>query len=159
MVGVLLAVAFLFVFVIPEYREAARLRVRIAETKLDVEVRTRLAPVLAKLVKAEAALGKIDLPSKPVPMPLAEVDQLTARFDAMAKPLGLRLMAVTPQANSAGKNGRLAVNLRLLGTMDGFHEFLTTLSRFAPLVSVESSATVVGEEGRELLLKCWLAVR
>lgn len=159
LVGVLLAVCFLLVFVIPEYREAARLRIRIAETKLDIDVRTRLAPMLAKLAKAEAGLPKSNLPAKPEPMPLADVDRLTELLDALAKPVGVRLAAVTPQANSAGKNGLLAVDLRLLGNMDGFHDFLVALGRFGPLVSVESATTMVGADGRELLLKCWLAVR
>lgn len=159
LVGVLLAVCFLFVFMIPEYRHAARLRVRIDEAKRDVAIRAKLAPFLARLRKAEAELPKNVTASKPTPMPLADVDRLTELLDALAKPVGVRLAGVTPRANSAGKNGLLAVDLRLLGPVGGLHDFLLALGRFDPLVSVASATTMVGPDGRELLLKCWLAVR
>lgn len=159
LVGLLLAVGFLLVFVLPEYRDAARLRDAITETRLDIDIRTKLAPMLAKLAKVEAELPKDEKPAELKPMPLTDVDRLTELLDELAKPAGVRLAAVTPQANSAGKNGLLAVDLRVLGAMSGLHAFLAALGRFESLVSVESATTMVGGDGREMLLKCWLAVR
>jgi hypothetical protein len=157
--GAVVAVGFLVVFVIPEFREAGRLREAIAGIKADIDIQTRLAPVRAKLRKDASVLPKSgELPTIE-PMPLSDVGRLTELLDELAKPAGVRLAAVTPEANSAGKNGMLAVDLRLLGSLGAMHEFLLGLTRFPPLVSIESATTMVGQDGRELALKCWLAVR
>jgi hypothetical protein len=157
--GVLLTGAFVAVFLLPEYRQAARLRQAIAETRADIAVQTRLAPVRARLRQAEAALPESGLMARPEPLSLTDVGRLVEIFDDLAKPTGLRLTAVMPEANSVGKNGLLAVDLRLLGPLGATRDFFTALGRFAPLVAIESATTLVGQDGRELALKCWLVVR
>lgn len=157
--GVLVALGFLAVFVIPEYREAGRLRQQIVVAKADIEIQSRLAPLRAKLTKAESVLGLGGLTVKAEPMPLRDVGRLTEIVEGLAKPAGLRVASVSPEPNSAGRNGLLAVNIRLLGAMAAIREFLLSLCRFGPLVSIESATSVVGADGRELSLKCWLSVR
>ena len=157
--GALVAVGFVVVFLMPEYRESAQLRLRIAELRADLDLQRQLVPIRAALRQAEAGLPPADLTVKPASLPLAEVGRLTEIMTELAKPSGLTVDAVSPDASSVGKNGRLAVTARLRGSMEAMREFLLALCRFAPLVKIESAATQVGRDGRELSLKCWLAVR
>jgi len=157
--GLVVAVGFVAVFLIPEYREAATLRMRIAALHSDIEIQRQLAPVRASLKKAEGSLPPGNLRLEPEPLPLSEIGQLAVIMGGMAKPLGLTVDSVSPDASSVSKNGQLAVKVQLRGALESMREFLLALCRFAPLVKVESATTQLGGDGRELTLKCWLAVR
>jgi hypothetical protein len=158
-VGALVALGFVAVFLLPEYRQAARLRLDLIELRADLDIQRRLAPVRASLQKSEAALPPADLRVTPGTLPLSEVGRLAEIVGELAKPSGVSVDAVSPDASSVGKSGRLAVTVRLHGEMEAMRTFLLSLCHFAPLVKVESGSTQMGRDGRELTLKCWLAVR
>lgn len=157
--GVVVAVGFVAVFLIPEYREASLARFRIAALRSDLDIQRQLAPVRASLKVAEASLPADDVLVTPEALPLSEVGRLVEIIGDMAKPLGLSVDGVTPEAASAGKNGRLAVKVQLRGAMESLRAFMLALCQLPSLVKVESASTQMGQDGRELTLKCWLAVR
>lgn len=159
LVGIFFAAAFVIVFLLPDYRGAARLREGIAALRTEVALKQTMVPLQLRLGKAEVLLPKT-LPSvKLTPLPLAELNRLSERIGELAGPAGLQVVSVAPEAASAGKNGLLSVRLRLLGPITGIRTFLLALGRFGPLVSIQNASTKVGADGRELTLTCWLAVR
>lgn len=158
-VGILFAVGFVIVFLIPDYREAARMRQERIELQAEINLQKQLVPLREKLLKADATLAKGNFLVKAEPLPLSEVGQLTARIGDMAKPAGLRVASVSPEVEAAGKRGLLAVHLRLLGPIGGMRDFLLSLARFGSLVAIEKASTKLGQDGRELTLTCWLTVR
>jgi hypothetical protein len=101
--GLVVAVGFVAVFLIPEYRAAAALRLRIAALRSDIEIQRQLAPVRANLKKIEASLPSGNLRVEPEPLPLSEIGQLAVIMGGMAKPLGLTVDSVSPDASSVGK--------------------------------------------------------
>lgn len=158
-VGVLIALGFVAVFLIPEYRESERLRREIAVIRANLETRRQLEPVVRALREGEAGMPQIGDVGGGARLPLSEVGQLTDVFDGMATSLGLRVASVSPDASSVTNNGLLAVRVGLVGEADAFREFLLALGRYAPLTRIESANTVVGRNGREYSVKCWLAVQ
>ena len=158
-VGAAVALGFLTVFLLPEYREVERLTVQAASLRQTLDERAELEPVAKALSEAQSrvrdtgAVGGLDK------MPLADVERLTAIFDELAKPFGLRVATVSPDAASVTRDALLAVRLGFVGPPDGARRFMLALGGFGPLIKVESAATVYGREGREFSIKCWLAVR
>ena len=158
-VGAAVAVGFLVVFLVPEYRDNAALTDKTAELRLALEERRQLEPVVKTLADAQAKVRAVGPVGGQVKLPVAEVGRLTAVFDAMATPLGLRVVTVSPDAASVTRDGLLAVRLGLMGQPEAMRRFLLELGGYGPLVKVESAATLIGREGREYTLKCWLAVQ
>jgi len=159
LVGIFFAAAFVIVFWLPNYQAASLLRREIVALRAEVAFQQQLVPLQVKLRQAEASLPS-DLPTVKVePLPLSELGRLAERIGDLAKPAGLQVAAVSPEASSAGKQGLLSVRMRLLGPMDGVRSFLVALGGFGPLVEIQSASTKVGQDGRELTLTCWLAVR
>ena len=158
-VGAAVALGFLAVFLLPEYREIEQLTVRTAALRQTLDDRVQLEPVAKALGETQAKVRDVGQVGGRDKLPLADLERLTAIFDALAKPHGLRLSAVSPDAASVTRDGLLAVRLAFLGTPEAARQFMLDLGGFGPLVKVESAATVFGREGREFTLKCWLAVR
>ena len=158
-VGAAVALGFLAVFLLPEYKEIEVLTARTASLRQALDERAQLEPVAKALAVAQSKVRDVSPVGGRDKLPLADVERLTVIFDELAKPHGLRLSAVTPDAASVTREGLLAVRLAFLGTPEGARRFLLNLGGFGPLVKVESAATVFGREGREYTLKCWLAVR
>lgn len=158
-IGLLIALGFVAVFLVPEYREAERLRREIAVTRANLETRRQLEPVMKALREAESGMPQVGETGGAGRLALSDVGRLTDVFDGMATSLGLRVASVSPDASSVTKNGLLAVRLGLVGQADAFREFLLALGRYAPLVKIESANTMIGRDGREYSLKCWLAVQ
>ena len=158
-VGAAVALGFLAVFLLPEYHEIEQLTVRTAALRQALDERAQLEPVAKALAEAQGKVRDVGQVGGQGKLPLADVERLTAIFDELAKPHGLRLSAVSPDAASVTREGLLAVRLAFLGTPEAARQFMLDLGRFGPLVKVESAASVYGREGREFTLKCWLAVR
>ncbi|WP_029459444.1 hypothetical protein [Solidesulfovibrio alcoholivorans] len=158
-VGALLAGAFLALFIIPDSHKAKELAVEIGQLRAALEVRRQMLPVLQSLNKARASLPAVDATEKPGRLPLSDVGRLAAIMDDLAAPSGVRMTRVSPDPASVTRGGLLAVRLGMLGEPDKFREFLLALGRFAPLVRIESVSTVVGGDGREYAVKCWLGVQ
>lgn len=159
LVGIFFAAAFVVVFLLPDYRGADRLRGQIASLRTAMALKQKMVPLQLQLGKAEALLPK-DLPAvKLEPLPLADLNRLSERIGDLAGPAGLQVVTVSPEASSAGKSGLLSVQMRLLGPIAGIRRFLLAMGQFGPLVGIQSATTKVGQEGRELSLTCWLAVR
>lgn len=157
--GAVIAVGFVAVFIIPDYHEADALRRQIAEARANLEMRRQLLPVAQSLMQAQAGLPTVGPVGGGERLPVADVGRLADIMDKLASPLGLRVTRVSPDPASVTRDGVLAVRLGLLGQAEAFREFLLALGRYGPLVKVESVATLVGQDGREYALKCWLAVR
>lgn len=158
-VGAAIAVGFLVVFIIPDYHSARVLRDQIGQLKTSLDVRRQLLPVVQSLKKAQASLPVAEAVGGNAALPVSEVGQLHTIFEDMIKPLGLRVMRVSPEPTSVTKNGLLAVRLGLQGPAEAFREFLLVLGRYGPMVKLESVSTTVGADGREYALKCWLAIK
>jgi len=157
--GAVIAVGFVAVFIIPDYREAEALRRQIGEERANLEMRRQLLPVTQSLRQAQAGLPTVGPVGGGERLPLADVGRLADIMDTLGAPLGLRVTRVSPDPASVTRDGVLAVRLGLLGQAEAFREFLLALGRYGPLVKVESVSTMVGRDGREYLVKCWLAVR
>lgn len=158
-VGAAVALGFLAVFLLPEYHDIEQLTVRTASLRQTLDNRVQLEPVAKALGEAQAKLREVGPVGGRDKLPLADVERLTAIFDELAKPHGLRLSAVSPDAASVTREGLLAVRLAFLGAPEAARRFMLDMGGFGPLVKVESAATMYGREGREFTLKCWLAVR
>ena len=158
-VGAAVALGFLVVFLVPEYRDIEDLTAKSAELRLALEERQKLEPVIKTLADAQAKVRGVGTVGGQTKLAVAEVGRLTAVFDAMATPLGLRVVTVSPDAASVTRDGLLAVRLGLLGQPEAMRRFMLELGGYGPLVKVESAATLIGREGREYTLKCWLAVQ
>ncbi|MHC1712392.1 MAG: hypothetical protein AB9872_09600 [Solidesulfovibrio sp.] len=156
--GVVLALGFLAVFIIPENREAEQLRRKIAETQSTLAMRRQLQPVAIALKQLETTLPTVGPVGGGARLPLADVSRLPDIFDAMATPYGLRMASVSPDPSSVSTAGELAVRLGVMGQAEAFRDFLLSLGRYGPLVRVESITSMIGREGREYSVKCWLAV-
>ncbi len=158
-VGALLAGGFLALFIIPDYRQAKAMTAEIEQLRATLEVRRQMAPVVQSLAKAQSSLPAVGTAEKPAKLPLADVGRLAVVMEELAAPYALRLTRVSPDPASVTRDGLLAVRLGLMGEPDKFREFLLALGRYAPLVRIESVSTVVGREGREYAVKCWLGVQ
>jgi hypothetical protein len=157
-VGAIIAGGFMSVFIVPDYHQSQVLTEENARLRASLEVRRQMLPVAEALKKAQASLPEVGAATVEERLPLGQVGQLTAIFDGLAGPLGLRLTQVSPDPSSVTRGGALAVRLGLLGEPDRFRLFLLDLGRYAPLVKIESVVTSVGRDGREYKVKCWLAV-
>ncbi len=158
-VGALVVAGFVLVFLIPEYREADRLRREIAAIRESIEAQQRLMPVRESLRRIEGQLPSVGPVGGQERLPLSDVARLTDIFDSLAQPTGLRVTQVSPDPASVTRDGLLAVRLNLTGQADAFREFLLALGRYGPLAKVESVGSLMGRDGREFSVKCWLAVR
>ncbi|MHC1791893.1 hypothetical protein [Solidesulfovibrio sp.] len=158
-VGAAVALGFVAVFLIPEYRTVESLTAQVADMQLVLDQRRQLEPVVKALAEARSRVQAVGTVSGQSTVPVAEVGRLTQIFDELAEPLGVRLTSVAPDAASVTKDGLLAVRLTFLGQAEAVRRFMLTLGAFGPLVKVESATTVFGREGREYTLKCWLAVK
>jgi len=158
-VGILLALGFLAVFIIPENREAEQLRRKIAETNASLAMRRQLQPVAVALKQLEATIPSVGPVGGGAHLPLADVSRLPDIFDAMATPFGLRMASVSPDPSSVSRSGELAVRLGVMGQAEAFRDFLLGLGRYGPLMRIESITSMIGREGREYSVKCWLAVQ
>lgn len=157
--GALFAGAFLALFIIPDTREAKALAVEIGQLRTSLEVRRQMLPVVQSLNKVRSALPVVDATEKQGRLPLADVGRLAGIMDDLAAPSGIRMTRVSPDPASVTRDGLLAVRLVMLGEPEKFREFLLALGRYAPLVRIESVSTVVGGDGREYAVKCWLGVQ
>jgi hypothetical protein len=157
--GGLLALGFVAVFLIPQYREAERLRLDIAAARSSLGMRRQLEPVALAIKQLEAAIPTVAKVGDGKPLPLAEVGRLTTVFDDMATSLGLSVSSVSPDASSVAKGGLLAVRVGLVGEATAFREFLLSLGSYGPLTSIESASSMMGRDGREYAVKFWLAVQ
>ena len=153
------SLGFVFLFLLPEYRAVDNLGRLLVERGAALETRRQMVPVVRALKDAQARMPAVGAAAELQRMPLSDVGRLTEIFDALAAPHGLRVTAVSPDASSVSRDGVLAVRLGLLGQADGFRNFLLSLGRFGPLVKVESATTLMGRDGREFTMKCWLAVQ
>ena len=158
-VGALLVGTFLALFIIPDSHKAKALVVEIERLRAALEVRRQMLPVLQSLNKARASLPAVNATEKPGRLPLADVGRLTEIMDELAAPSGVRMTRVSPDPASVTRGGLLAVRLGMLGEPEKFRDFLLALGRFAPLARIESVSTVVGHDGREYAVKCWLGVQ
>ena len=158
-VGAAVALGFLAVFLLPEYHEIEQLTVRTAALRQALDDRAQLEPVAKALGETQGKVREVGPVGGRGTLPLADVERLTAIFDDLAKPHGLRLSAVSPDAASVTRDGLLAVRLGLVGQPEAMRRFMLVLGEYGPLVKVESAATLYGREGREYTLKCWLAVQ
>ena len=158
-VGAAMALGFLAVFLVPEYQAIEDLTAKTAELRETLEERRQLAPVVKALIAAQATVRDVGAVGGHTKLPVAEVEHLTRVFDDLAKPLGLRVVSVSPDAASVTRDGLLAVRLGLVGQPEAMRRFMLVLGEYGPLVKVESAATLYGREGREYTLKCWLAVQ
>ena len=158
-VGAAVALGFLAVFLAPEYRDIETLTAKTAELRATLDERRQLEPVVAALTDAQSKVRSVGAVGGRTKLPVAEVGRLTAVFDGLATPLGLRVVSVSPDASSVTRDGLLAVRLGLLGQPEAMRRFMLALGEYGPLVKVESAATLIGREGREYTLKCWLAVQ
>ena len=157
--GALVACAFLALFIIPDSHKAKALAVEIEQLRTSLEVRRQMQPVMQSLSKARSALPAVAATEKPGRLPLGDVGRLRASMDDLGAPSGVRMTRVSPDPASVTRDGLLAVRLRMLGEPQKFREFLLALGRYAPLVRIESVSTVVGGDGREYAVKCWLGVQ
>lgn len=158
-VGAAVALGFAMVFLLPEYREVNFLTAKVAEMKSLLEQNRQIEPVAKALAEAQAKVRAVGVVGGQSKLPLGEVERLTAVFDSLAKPLGLRMTGVSPDASSVTREGLLAVRLAFLGPPDAVRQFMLSLGGYGPLVKVESATTMFGREGREYTMKCWLAVQ
>lgn len=158
-VGVVVALGFVAVFLIPEYRAVETLGRQVEELKSSLAIRRQLEPVARTLKEAQAQVPAVGPVGGEGRLPLADVGRLATIFDGMATPRGLRVSAVSPDASSVTRDGLLAVRLGFLGPPAGFRDLLLALGGFGPLVKIESVTTTAGREGREYTVKCWLAVQ
>lgn len=158
-VGAAVALGFVAVFLIPEYREIESLTAQTAALQTSLEERRQLEPVVKALAEAQSRVQAVGAVGGQSTLPVAEVGRLTTIFDGLAEPLGVRLTSVAPDASSVTKGGLLAVRLSFLAQPEAARRFLLTLGAYEPLVKVESASTAFGREGREYTLKCWLAVK
>jgi Tfp pilus assembly protein PilN len=158
-VGAAVALGFLAVFLLPEYRDADQLTVQTAGLRAALDERMQLEPVAKALSETQAKVREVGSVGGQVKLPLADVEHLTTIFDGLAKPYGLRVTAVSPDAASVTREGLLAVRLGFLGSAEAARQFMLALGGYGPLVKVESASTVFGRDGREFSLKCWLAVQ
>ena len=158
-VGAAVALGFLAVFLAPEYRSIEALTAKTDELRLALEERRQLEPVVKALTDAQSKVRAVGPVGGQTKLPTSEVGRLTAVFDAMAGPLGLRVVSVSPDAASVTRDGLLAVRLGLLGQPEAMRRFMLALGEYGPLVKVESATTLFGRDGREFALKCWLAVQ
>ena len=158
-VGAAVALGFLAVFLLPEYRTIESLTAKTAELRTALEERRQLEPVIKALSDAQSKVRAVGTVGGQTKLPVTEVGHLTAVFDAMGTPLGLRVVSVSPDASSVTREGLLAVRLGLLGQPEAMRRFLLALGEYGPLVKVESPTTFFGQQEREYTLKCWLAVQ
>lgn len=158
-VGAAVALGFLAVFLVPEYREVEALTAKVAELRATLEESRQLEPVVKALTEAQAKVRGVGAVGGQAKLPVAEVGHLPAVFDGLAAPLGLRVTTVSPDAASVTRDGLLAVRLAVLGQPEAVRRFMLALGEYGPLVKVESATTMFGREGREYAMKCWLAVQ
>jgi hypothetical protein len=158
-VGAAVALGFVAVFLLPEYREMDLLTTQVTALRASLEERRQLEPVAKALAEAQTKMRPVGPVGGLGKLPLAEVGRLTSVFDNLATPLGLRMTAVSPDASSVTREGLLAVRLAFLGPPEAVRQFMLSLGGFGPLVKVESATTMFGREGREYTMKCWLAVQ
>ena len=158
-VGAAVALGFVLVFLLPEYRDVESLTAKVAAMRSTMELNHQLEPVVKALAEAQAKVRAVGVVGGQGKLPLAEVERLTAVFDSLAQPLGVRMTAVSPDASSVTREGLVAVRLAFLGPPDAVRQFMLSLGGFGPLVKVESATTMFGREGREYTMKCWLAVQ
>ncbi|EFL49908.1 conserved hypothetical protein [Solidesulfovibrio fructosivorans JJ]] len=157
--GAVIAAGFMAVFIVPDYHAAGELRRDIEHLRSSLALRRQFAPAIELLKQAREHLRQVGPVGGKGSLPLSDVGRLNTIFGDMVTPLGLRLTRVSPDPSSVTRKGLLAVRLGLSGPAEAFREFMLTLGRYGPLVTVESVSTVAGEQGREYAMKCWLAIK
>jgi hypothetical protein len=155
--GIVVLAVFALVFIVPSYRDIAKLDLEIGKAKFKIETQEKLGPLYKGLEEKLKRIDRQATLSPLQPIPKSQLSSFNGAISGIALRSKLSLLSVYPETLSTDA-GSTVYNVNLRGNFSDFRNFLKEVGKLTYVDSVQEIQINTGKGSREFNIKIKLLV-